>query len=88
MLSLYHSTVDSLFDNLVPRSYGGKSVYVISDSEYKRYRRQQALDEIAVLEQRAQSYESTAASIRNTIHELKVEAGLDTTDTDANVTEM
>ena len=66
------------------------SVYVISDSEYKRYRQAQTLEEIALLERRAKSYESTAASIRKTILELKAEAGLtDTTDdtTDANVTE-
>ena len=90
MLSLYNTSPHSLFADLLPTTYKDKSVYVISDSEYKRYRQAQTLEEIAVLERRAKSYESTAASIRKTILELKAEAGLtDTTDdtTDANVTD-
>ena len=61
------------FNNILP--IDGK-VYVISDSEYKTYQKKQALEEIAVLESRAISYEDTAASIRKTIIELKKEAGL------------
>ena len=90
MLSLYSNSPHSLFADLLPTTYKDKSVYVISDSEYKRYRQAQTLEEIAVLERRAKSYESTAASIRKTILELRAEADLpETTDgtTDVNVTE-
>ena len=51
----------------------GSDVYVISDSEYKKYKQNEALKEIEVLESRAVSYEKTAESLRKTIQELKEE---------------
>ena len=54
----------------------GSDVYVISDSEYKKYKQNEALKEIEVLEARAVSYEKTAESIRKTIQELKEENSL------------
>lgn len=54
----------------------GSDVYVISDSEYKKYRQNEALKEIDVLEGRAASYEKAAASIRRTIAELREENDL------------
>ena len=51
-------------------------MYVISDSEYKKYKQNEALKEIDVLEGRAASYEKAAASIRRTIAELKQENDL------------
>ena len=59
----------------------GSDVYVISDSEYKKYKQNEALKEIEVLEGRAASYEKTAESIRKTIQELKEENSLLSGDT-------
>ena len=58
--------IDSLFTAPL-----GSQVYVVSDSKYQEYRNKQVAEEIAVLERRAESYESTAASIRKTISELQ-----------------
>ena len=54
----------------------GQDVYVISDSKYKEIRQKQAKDEIAVLENRAEHYDKAAASLRETIEELRKEYGL------------
>lgn len=54
----------------------GSDVYVISDSEYKKYKQEEAKKEIAVLESRAESYEKTAASIRQTVKEIREENNL------------
>ena len=59
----------------------GSEVYVVSDSEYKKYKQQQAKEEIEVLENRAESYEKTALSIREIIKELKEENNLLSSDT-------
>ena len=59
----------------------GSEVYVVSDSEYKKYKQQQAKEEIEVLENRAQSYEKTALSIRKIIKELREENSLLSSDT-------
>lgn len=59
----------------------GSDVYVVSDSEYKKYKQQQAKEEIEVLENRAQSYEKTALSLRQTIKELREENNLLLSDT-------
>lgn len=72
----YNSVVEFLdnpFNHTLPLD--GK-VYVISDSAYKEHKQRQAEEEIRILEQRAASYERTAASIHKTILELKQEAGL------------
>ena len=54
----------------------GSNVYVIPDSEYKKYKQEEAKKEIAVLESRAESYEKTAALLRQTIKELREENNL------------
>ena len=54
----------------------GSDVYVISDSEYKKYRQNEALKEIDILEGRAVSYEKAAESIRRTIADLREENDL------------
>ena len=59
----------------------GSEVYVVSDSEYKKYKQQQAKEEIEVLENRAESYEKTALSIREIIKELREENSLLSSDT-------
>ena len=59
----------------------GSEVYVVSDSEYKKYKQQQAKEEIEVLENRAESYEKTALSIRQVIKELQEENNLLSSDT-------
>lgn len=59
----------------------GSEVYIVSDSDYKKYKQQQAEEEIEVLENRAQSYEKTALSLRQTIKELREENNLLLSDT-------
>ena len=54
----------------------GSDVYVIPDSEYKKYKQEEAKKEIAILESRAESYEKTAASLRQTVKELREENNL------------
>ena len=73
----YYRNPFTLIDDLmtIPPMFG-QQVYVVSDEQYKEYRKKQAEDEIAVLEKRLSSYESTAASLRKTIDEIKSEHGL------------
>ena len=59
----------------------GSEVYVVPDSEYKKYKQQQVKEEIEVLENRAESYEKTALSIREIIKELREENNLLSSDT-------
>ena len=59
----------------------GSEVYVISDSEYKKYKQDEAKKEIEILESRAESYEKTALSLRQTIKELREENNLLLSDT-------
>ena len=68
----------TLIDDLMqlPPVFGNQQVYVISDEKYKQYKQKQAEEEIAVLEKRLASYESTASSLRETIDEIKAEHGL------------
>jgi len=54
----------------------GSDVYVIPDSEYKKYKQEEAKKEIAILELRAESYEKTATSLRQTVKELREENNL------------
>ena len=90
MLPYYFRSAFDLIEasTQLPKIVNGNQVYVISDSEYKKFQQQEALKEIEVLENRALSYEKTAASIRDTILELRTEAGLltEAADTDAGDT--
>ena len=78
MLPYYFKSAFDLIEasTQLPKVVNGNTVYVISDTEYKKYQQAEALKEIEVLENRALSYEKTAASIRETIVELQTEAGL------------
>ena len=90
MLPYYFKSAFDLIEasTQLPKVVNGNQVYVISDSEYKKFQQQEALKEIEVLENRALSYEKTAASIRETIVELQKEAGLlPTADTNAGDTD-
>ena len=51
-------------------------VYVISDSQYNDYRKQQALDHISLLEARAADYQKHLDIINATVVELKKNHGL------------
>ena len=53
--------------------FGSDQVYVISDSEYKKIRKKQAEDEIAVLQKRLEAYERSAQGLQATIDELRKE---------------
>ena len=76
-MSLYRNPF-TLIDDLMqlPPVFGQTPVYVVSDEQYKQYRKKQAEDEIAVLEKRLASFESSARSLRETIDEIKAEHGL------------
>jgi len=78
MLPYYFKSAFDLIEasTQLPKVVNGNTVYVISDSDYKKYQQAECLKEVEVLENRALSYEKTAASIRQTIAELKEEAGL------------
>ena len=74
--SLYRSPFQ-LIDNIMQLPpFGSESVYVISDSEYKKIRQKQAEDEIAVLQKRLEAYERSAEGLKATIAELQTEHGL------------
>ena len=55
----------------------GSDVYVIPDSEYKKYKQEEAKKEIALLKSRAESYEKTAILLRQTIKEIQEENNMD-----------
>ena len=76
-MSLYRNPF-TLIDDLMqlPPVFGQTPVYVVSDAQYKQYRKKQAEDEISVLEKRLASFESSARSLRETIDEIKAEHGL------------
>ena len=74
----YYRNPFTLIDDLmqIPPVFGQSSVYVVSDAQYKQYRKTQAEEEIALLEKRLASFESSAESLRQTINEIKAEHGL------------
>ena len=68
----YYRSPFQLIDNIMQLPFGS-DVYVISDSEYKKIRKKQAEDEIAVLQKRLEAYERSAHSLQETIDELRSE---------------
>ena len=68
----YYRSPFQLIDNIMQLPFGS-DVYVISDSEYKKIRKKQAEDEIAVLQKRLEAYERSALSLQETINELRSE---------------
>ena len=74
----YYRNPFTLIDDLMqlPPVFGQTPVYVVSDEQYKQYRKTQAENEITVLEKRLASFESSAESLRQTIDEIKAEHGL------------
>lgn len=51
-------------------------VYVVSDTQYNDYKKQQALEHIRVLEARAEDYQRNLDMIQATVIELKKNHGL------------
>ena len=72
----YYNSPFQLIDNIMNISPFEERVYVVSDTQYRELRKNQAEDEIKTLEKRLQSYESTAECLRETISKLKEEHGL------------
>tara|TARA_Y100000287_G_C14080438_1_gene285310 strand:+ start:199 stop:450 length:252 start_codon:yes stop_codon:yes gene_type:complete len=68
----YYRSPFQLIDNIMQLPFGS-DVYVISDSEYRKIRKKQAEDEIAVLQKRLEAYERSALSLQETIDELRSE---------------
>jgi prefoldin subunit 5 len=68
----YYRSPFQLIDNIMQLPFGS-DVYVISDSAYKKIRKKQAEDEIAVLQKRLEAYERSALSLQETIDELRSE---------------
>ena len=69
--SLYRSPFQ-LIDNIMQLPpFGSESVYVISDSEYKKIRQKQAEDEIAVLQKRLEAYERSAEGFKQLLPNSK-----------------
>ena len=74
--SLYRSPFQLIDSVMQLPPFGSGDVYVISDSEYKKIRKTQAEQEIAVLQKRLEAYERSATSLQATIDELRKEHGL------------
>ena len=73
----YYRSPFTLIDNIMQLPPFGTDVYVISDSEYKKIRKTQAEEEIAVLQKRLEAYERSAHSLQETIDELRKENDID-----------
>ena len=74
--SLYRSPFHLIDSVMQLPPFGSDNVYVISDSEYKKIRKKQAEDEIAVLQKRLEAYDRSARSLQETIDELRKEHDL------------
>ena len=72
---LYKQSPFTLVNDLMNIPFGS-DVFVISDEKYKELKKKQAVDEIAVLERRLESYEKAADRLRETIASLNEEHGL------------
>ena len=68
----YYRSPFQLIDDIMQLPFGS-DVYVISDTEYKKVRKKQAEDEIAVLQKRLEAYERSAISLQETIDEIRKE---------------
>ena len=71
---MFALTPFDLFDSLTFPSRN--RVYVVSDTQYSDYKRQQALEHIRVLEARAEDYQRNLDIIKATVTELKKEHDL------------
>ena len=76
MLSIYNRSPFQLIDNMSQLPFGMDNVYVISDAKYAELRKNQAEEEIAVLQKRLSAYEKSAEQLKATITELQTEHGL------------
>ena len=74
-MSFYNRSPFHLIDDIfsLPAT---QNVVVVSDAQYKEYKAKQALDEIKVLENRAEHYEKSAVSLRETIASIRKEFDL------------
>lgn len=67
----------SHFENFVNFPYPVRpNVYVISDSDYKNYQKQEAEKQIALLESQLNRYERMVEETKLTITDLQTTAGL------------
>ena len=66
-------SIYSLFNNIYDPLplFGGRSVYVISDSELERYKRQQTEAEILELERLIDSHKSSIERLETTVNKLR-----------------
>ena len=65
-----------MIDNMSQLPFGVDNVFVISDAKYAELRKNQAEQEIAVLQKRLNAYEKSAEQLKTTITELQTEHGL------------
>ena len=66
-------SIYSLFNNLYDPypMFGGRSVYVISDSELERYKRQQTEAEILELERLIDGHKTSIERLETTVNKLR-----------------
>ena len=66
-------SIYSLFNNLYDPYplFGGRSVYVISDSELERYKRQQTEAEILELERLIDGHKTSIERLETTVNKLR-----------------
>ena len=67
-MSIY-SLYNNLYDPLP--LFGGRSIYVISDSELARYKQEQTKAEIAELERLIDGHKSSIERLETTVNKLK-----------------
>ena len=75
-MGFYNSHPFQIIQDLTNIPFGVDNVYVVSDSQYKKLKSEQAASEIAVLEKRLDSYVKAAESLRETITSIQKEYDL------------
>ena len=75
-MGFYNSHPFQIIQDLSNIPFGVDNVYVVSDSQYKKLKSEQAASEIAVLEKRLEAYQKAADSLRETITSIQKEYDL------------
>ena len=76
MRDLFYSDPFTLLDSVFPTFPTAQKVVVISDSEYRKYQRDRAEQEITALESKRNRLNSSIEEIELKIHELEEECAL------------
>ena len=75
-MGFYNSHPFQIIQDLANIPFGVDNVYVVSDSQYKKLKSEQAANEVAVLQKRLDHYLKTADSLKETIASIQKEYDL------------